>query len=197
MFPAEPACITDTFEDGEIGTLWPLRVAMPRGVLAESNGRLSITLEPNQVGPAFNGVVSDFYDLNDASVEIEIPKVPSQGANVTVSLLDEDSGAPRQYGIIIRNDILELVADPPLVGEDRMTSFIAKDHRWFRLRHQSTTLFYELSPDRISWVVEHVHEVDVSHLRVVLAAGTNTVIATPGEAQFDNFAIRADDCSRF
>lgn len=68
--------------------------------------------------------------------------------------------------------------------------------RWWRLRHDGETLFFETAPDGLAWQVRGSGQPPMSldALIIQLGAGTYLELAAPGTARFDCYNVPAADC---
>ena len=64
--------------------------------------------------------------------------------------------------------------------------------RFWRLRETAGTMFWEVSGNRVDWLVRHSEPtpLDVSNVEIGFHAGTFGAATQPGDAVFDNVDVR-------
>jgi len=151
---------------------------------------LVITPAPNTENSAYSYESSRFYDLSGAGIGFELTGVPHMPAEVELRA-DGDGGWLR----------LELGEDEQIhcayFANDESTEvaavpFSASDHRWWRIREDNGSVYWEASADGHDF--QQLGSVspapfDLSRVAVRFGAATPTANPDPGQVRIDNFNL--------
>ncbi|MFL6254980.1 MAG: hypothetical protein ACJ74T_08145 [Pyrinomonadaceae bacterium] len=200
--PPEPvASLVDDFDDDIRGVHWklatlntPASVFDSNVAVAEQGGRLEITPLANSTGSHFNGYVSvSGWNLTDASAAVEVAQTAAGFAHTFFTL-----------GSDANNWLRFLVADGRLNFQSHAGGFESSpsvvhepaEQRFWRLRHErrDDKVIFETSGDGAEWVARRslARPFAVTSLLVELGAGTESQVASPGKAVFDNFRMESN-----
>jgi hypothetical protein len=179
---------TDDFSDGTRPLAWKRGWDDTSTMIAETGGKLSITLVPNSSGSAAYGSSSAF-DLTSSSLTLEVPSVvtSADGSETSVDLI-----APGDN--LIEQSVSQgtLYFSLKLLGiwmEIGSLQYSPVDHRWWRIRESAGTLYWDTSPDGKAWVVRATHAssaIATDALYLYLESGEWSAQPSPGVSSFDN-----------
>jgi hypothetical protein len=181
--------LVDNFDDGLQGIDWYWS-GDPGTNVFESNGEGVVELPANQPGNTYAAFQSArLYDLRNDSISVEV----TQAAN--------PAGTARTFLVAAYDDqnYLELsqrngkLICARVVGGNLLIpaniSYDAQAHRYWRLREDGTTTYWETSPDGVSYMVRAqtptAQLFPLSSIRVDLGASLNNADPNPGEAHFE------------
>jgi hypothetical protein len=153
-----------------------------------SNEHLEIAPRASHSGHHFNGYSTEPLNLTNSSVQVELVRAASQGAEtIFAAALD----AENWYGFRTRGENLYCEAHVRAVKRAHTVVFNSVSHRHLRVTHDASlgVIAWQSSPDGIRWATlcSEAVEVPVTAMRAVLSAGTRIPVAAPGNAIFDNF----------
>jgi hypothetical protein len=184
------ALLADTFTEATAAPRWA-DFGAGGAVAATVLGRLRVTLP--QVGStmAYAGFVTQgAYSLRDHRLSIEVPTmVATTGhAQAVVQLLHTEGAVTEKVGILQQNGLLYFFVDSPASTFNQTVPYSATAQRFWQLREQGGNLFYETSPDGVTWTpqISTVTPFDVSQVRIELSAGIFQPEIAPGFAEYDN-----------
>ncbi|MBI4510523.1 MAG: hypothetical protein HY698_12895 [Deltaproteobacteria bacterium] len=180
--------LADDFADGVRHPDWK-EYARSAATVAETGGRLVVTIANGIAGPNYSGYTSELvYDLRGDHVRVEVPAVGNTAtqAEVYLAVMAQNRDALvilESAGTL--NFLYRVGADYSNVGS---IAYNASDHRYWRIRESSGTAFWETSSDQVTWTIRAslATPFPVDQVRVDLAAGTYRPEANPGAAAFDN-----------
>lgn len=182
--------IIDNFNDGVINNPPWVDVA---GAVA-TGGVVTITC-----AGAYNHIETDMvYRLTNSYAYVESVGLPEIGNGSTQAILQ----------IICGNfdDRVEIIAETQAgdwvivcrhvvggVQTDDFTPYNAIDHRWWQIREENDDLYWEVSPDGITWTTlrTEITDINTDVVYVALVSGHYAAETTPGTAIFDNFNASA------
>lgn len=183
--------IQDNFDDNDRNTgLWNLATGDADVTVSEANGQLEITLANATVGANYDGYSSaSAFDFNDKCAYVEVVEAPSNstGAQALLSLEATNGDVIR-----INKEGTGLFFQYYPNGEGATTvDSVAYDnttHRWWRIREDSGTLYYDTSTDGVGWTnrASVGTPVAITAMAVVLKGGTYQSETSPGNVIFDN-----------
>jgi hypothetical protein len=186
----------DNFDDSSIdGYLWnsgSFKGSDSQVTVSESGGGLTITPLTGQSGLHYNGISSSrTYDLTQETVFVEVVESTRGQADTSLSF-----GANDNSKVIMETESGSLYMRLVINGSDvgtLATSYNSTNHRWWRIRHESSndTIRFDTSADGIVWVQRHSiarGALALSGGRVDLSAGTYNAQSDPGQAVFDNLS---------
>jgi hypothetical protein len=149
----------------------------------QGNFELDITPASNASGPHHAGYKSaSFYDLTDSRVFVAVPMATNTATWAATYLT---VWLPTGGGFGITESGGNLYAWSPTQNIN-MVKYDALAHRFWQLREQGPTLYFEASPDGSNWTefAEASSLPPLGLVQVELSAGTNGAIASPGSAAF-------------
>jgi len=180
--------LADNFDDGVSSTEMSFG-ACTGSVCTETGGEQVIQL-PSGAGSWVGARTDHLYDLRSDRVLVEVPTVPNTATVATAWLrvifddnnlvsLSETQGSLK-CGTTVDGHWVDIASRPYDPVADR----------WWQIREQDGTLYWETSPDgvsfveRVTWPVAQLFPVDL--IRVEIGASTEATESNPGEAHFDN-----------
>jgi len=166
--------VSDPFDGAELDDVkWDGETSSAS--LSVAGGELSLSLETeSQYG--YSRIRSEyFYDMRDASVAVEVSSItPGSDPNYILSLFATRDGNTNAE-MRLRGDQLQALrrrnGNSDVV---QSVNYSPTNHRWWRIRHETDTVFYEFSADGSSWGVlaevpdRYVH--DFSFTQVVVGS---------------------------
>ena len=166
----------------------------------EINQRIEIRPLPNRPSANFVGYYSkNLYDLTDSCITIEVVQVLNLvPGTFTFLSAGPDDGNRVELGV----DKGQLSARLWLSGGITVLAACPYDpvaHRWWRLRENSGTTWWEVSPDGERWVVlisKATTPMNLTACMLKFGAGTYQSVAAPGFAIFDSFNTPSAGLSR-
>ncbi|HEX5059852.1 MAG TPA: hypothetical protein VFV99_10860 [Kofleriaceae bacterium] len=181
--------ITDNFDDNSRNTaLWGNAYADSVTSYAETGGHVVITLGVNIANNWAGYMTTSGYSIAGDRVFVEVPQVSNPTTNTILLLwtsLAKTDGPSIEWEankLFFRMRINDQIFDRANV------TYSATTHRWWQIRERAGTMYWETSPDGVSWTVQHMEATPASTTAyITFAAGTNSANATPGTAIFDNF----------
>ncbi|HEY0035991.1 MAG TPA: vanadium-dependent haloperoxidase [Longimicrobium sp.] len=181
--------IHDTFdESGTNTTLW-----FAFGTVREVNQRLELEPAANTAG-TYSGYQSNaLYDLRESRITAEVVQVLPALTEAYTSLEAKHEGQTDNRVYIGASDGV-VFAGITINGVHTVPASVPYDaaaHRWWRIRENGGTTFWETSPDGCAWSLLYSapNPVPLDRVTPVLAAGTDVAHAQPGFAIFDNFNV--------
>lgn len=180
--------LTDDFADGAESMRWARSWEEQNGMLAEQDGQFVIHYVPN--AEAYAGLVSaSAFDLTSSSIVIEVPVAPPESAQAHIGLelngpLENDvemvvEQGKLKFGVEIADTHQELGS----------VLYSAQDHRWWRIREASNTLYWETAPDGKTWTTRmqvSPPPVPINVLDIEIHAGTWAAQPALGDCRADN-----------
>ena len=152
-----------------------------------TGGRLSLT--PTS---SYESIFSiNTYDLTGSYALIEIVQAPNIGNGTTELYLELVAGS-NKLDMLMHNNQLVFRETVSGVRSDTQTSFDPTLHRWWRIREASGIIYWETSPNSLSWTVQRQKTPgipSITALSVSLVAGYYGTEPSPGTAIYDNFNI--------
>lgn len=179
---ADLEALRDNFSDGVTDPQWTTNIEPPVTV-AETSGTLEIRLLAyGEYGSTCR------FDARDKRVFVEVLGVPDPapvGGEMFFELILD--GANR-VGIGERQNMIGFYRRIATVYVETPLPFSTVQHRHWQLREASGTMFWETSPDAVTWTVQRMEPtpIDLSNVQLRLVAGTYATSAGGGEAVFDN-----------
>jgi len=181
--------LQDTFDDGvRDPVLW----SASYGDVVEVGGRARVpcTTDYSAYGSAL------VYSLAGAQVACRVYPPAAGGALVEalaeVLVLSGTGGTDAGFSLNVVTGLLKLISRVGYgdVGEVAL-AYSPTDHAWVRLREAAGSLYWETSPDGVTWTVRRTAAsptwVSNANLSVVLAGHRDS--GTGDYSQFDNFNI--------
>lgn len=191
--------LVDDFEDGFRSEDWFNESGSNTSPAREVDGRLVISLTPN-ADVYREYASSQSYDLTGGGVSVEVPEL-SSAPSVTYLTLAEDRRRLeiRAVSVVEPDDsvtvLLEAAIDDADMDENVLVSepYSADAHRFWRIREQDDTTFFETSPDGAAWTELARRSPNpvtpVTAFKIELGAASEASTAAPGQTLFDNLNI--------
>ncbi len=155
------------------------------GSAAVSSGQL--VLPANN---AYSSTVlsTDHYDLTDSQLVIEMVSIPNVGNGSTECSVDLTDGSNNALHTIYAGGNLLFRETVAGVNNGTAVTYSATAHRWLRIREAGGTVYWETSPNGVTWTVQRSKTVgiDVTALYASLNSGYWGTEPSPGSAIFDN-----------
>jgi hypothetical protein len=182
--------LSDDFADGQQGILWYWS-NNPSATISEANGQGIVAMPSGSMGTVYAAFQTKrVYDLRNDSVSVEVTQV----ANTATSA--------RTFLTIARDDqnYLELAQEGGSLYCERVVNgatltliqlqYNAVTHRYWRIREDGTTTYWETSDNGSSWVVRAqvptAQLFPLSSVRVDIGSYLHGGEVNPGQARFDN-----------
>ena len=180
----------DDFNDGLQSRAWSRSWEDSPGMLAETGGELVVTLVPNAKGSA-SYVSAIAFDLTNSSLLVEVTSAVSSadGSKTRIALVGPGAGVEiskfqgqLHFSFRVLNgwqDLGTLLYSPV-------------EHRWWRVRESSNTLYWETSPDGKAWMSQaQLSPVPFPIEALDLYVGSDGWAAqpSPGVSSFDNLNL--------
>jgi hypothetical protein len=145
---------SDDFNDGLIGPLWE-KWRQNGCDLFERDGRMVFVFDPEYPGNCGYSTRS-LYDMTESSISVEVPSSAARGISTNLSVwtdTDEYMDLKQEEGQIrcFANTGSGFVQACAI-------SYDPVAHRWWRLRHGGSLLYWETSPDGTIWDEAAKHE---------------------------------------
>jgi len=181
--------LTDNFDDNTFDmNRWARSYEDSVSRHVETGGRVEMRLGPNIADNWAGYVATNVLELKEDRVFVEVPVAPVYDSNAILLLwtstakTDGPSIEWEANKLMIRrriNGIISELANVP---------YNAVAQRWWQIRERSGTLYWEVSPDGVTWTVLHQIATPAQTTALItLAAGTGIARAQTDLAVFDNF----------
>jgi hypothetical protein len=185
----------DNFNDNSIDTAkWDETAAHltyhASVTVVETGQLIEITPRTSVAGSNHNGLRADnAVDFTRGYCQWEVRQIA--GADVN---------AQTRCGIILdASNLIEfMVANTTLTfrqrasgsNSDTTLAYNSTTHRWMRLWHDGTNIYFDTSPDGTTWTNRRTVAagITLTSVKVYIMAGTEGSVTTPGVAKFDNVA---------
>ena len=181
------AVFEDGFDDGVMSG-W-LGWDHPGCTVTERGGVLELSFDGT--GDAYCGAdTGQRFDLRDGAVTVEVAAAPAIGNFETYLALFNNQQQIQMLrdasGLIMRLKINNTFSKSATVANDTV------GQRFWRIREQAGTIYWDTSPDGVSWTNRHsaAATIDASALQIELAAGQySTGPGQPVLVHFDRLAV--------
>ncbi|MFS8066493.1 MAG: hypothetical protein ACMG6S_08990 [Byssovorax sp.] len=181
----------DDFNDGVRSRAWDRSWEDSKGMLDETGGKLVVTLVPNAEGSA-SYVSASAFDLTSSSLLIEVPSAVSSanGSKTRIALV-----GPGDQGVEISELQGQLHFSYRVLNGWQLLGtvlYAPVQHRWWRLRESSNTLYWDTSPDGKAWLNQaQLSPVPFPIEALDLYVGSDGWAAqpSPGVSSFDNLNL--------
>lgn len=181
----------DDFDDGVQSTAWARSWQDDEGMLAETDGKLVVTLVPNDSSGA-SYVSASSFDLTNSSVLIEVPSAVStmDGSSTRIAL-----GAPGDQGVEMSVAQGHLYFNMRVLNNTQEIGsllYSPVDHRWWRIRESANTLYWETSPDGKAWQIQAQQSpvpIPIDVLDLYIGSDGWQEQPNPGVSRFDNLNL--------
>jgi hypothetical protein len=192
---AKAQTLTDNFNDNVTDTTkWRV---FGQG-LAEVNQRIEIR-PPGNAANTYTGYVSAAnYDLTNSAVHIEVVQTLRRVPGTEVFL---SAGATDDNRVYLGLGGSELVCAQVVGSVYTRLASVPYDsllHRWWRLRDNEGTVYWEVSPDGSRWTVlfSKPRPVSLAAAQLKFGTGLSQGIPAPGLAILDSFNVLESSSSR-
>ena len=187
-----PAPATEFFADDFSGTLSKWRKA-GGGEVVHANITSGQLVVPCRSDYAAGIESADVVDLTDSWLAVEVIERPAQEAGTTMQFgLRNDTDDGDRIAFYLNGDggwSAEAHVDDAW-SHGQYGTYNPTSHKYLRIRHADTSVYWEASADGESWsqlgTVETPEGIDITNMRVWLGSGYYNTIASPGNAIFDN-----------
>ena len=129
------------------------------------------------------------YDLTGSAAYVQLVQTPNLGNGTTEAglVLEIDSNNSEQIGY--SGGALFMRERATGSNSDTTLTFDAVNHKWLRLRESGGTVFWDTSPDGVTWTNRRSKAagITLTSLTVSLFSGYYGTEPSPGTAIFDNF----------
>jgi hypothetical protein len=193
--PKEKYCpistFTDDFDDGVRSLAWVRGWEDQPGMLAETGGKLAVTLVPNLAASASYGSSSSF-DLTESAIVLEVPTVvtTADGSETTLGLI---APGDNELEMSVSQNHLYFSVKKAGTWQDLASVLYAPvPYRWWRIRESANTLSWDTSPDGKTWQLQAQLTpvpIPIDMLDVFLGSGGWSAQASPGSSSFDNLNL--------
>lgn len=154
-----------------------------------SNGLLVVEAATSDT-PASAGVQGPHFGsvtFVNKAVLVEVVQTLTQDSAAENTLLVQDGKGGTVQMVQTNHNLVFRLAS----GDAGAVPFDPVLHRWWRIRADSTELYWETSQDGRAWALQlsapQAGNLVSSAVQVLLSAGTTASVAMPGVAAFDNF----------
>jgi hypothetical protein len=184
--------MTDTFDDGRIGTLWDTCWSDSGASFSEAGGQ--VVLVPT-AGVPTGGLAacqsSRAFDLCGSAISLEIVEMVNTSTTAYWELeLEGNATYDDRLGFSQTGGALSCILSEAGVGSAPCTvAYSPSNQRWLRIRESAGFWYWEASPDGSSWssLASRAAGMGCDSFRVALRARTYLNVASPGQARIDNF----------
>ncbi len=180
--------ITDDFNDGKENRQWLRSWEEQPGMLLEEGGQFVIHYVPNLKARA--GLASArAFDLTNSALVLEIPSAPQTMLKGFLGIDLNGTGGKDIEMFVEEGNLKFGVENSGTFKELGTVAYSAQQHRWWRIREASNTLFWETAPDGKTWTTQLEASplpVAVDILDVEIHGGTRIEQMSPGDARADN-----------
>ncbi|HYP01138.1 MAG TPA: S8 family peptidase, partial [Pyrinomonadaceae bacterium] len=189
--PTPAVALADDFHDGVIDpAMWTAHDPASPTIVAEQNGRIEVTPQPNTIG--YNGLrTAASFDFRDKTLQVEVHPASQAGAVWTFFGLDLDAG----NNLVFAVGANVFTCDATINGVlDRTQLNWDATIRYWRYRHDADagTISFDTSADGATWTTRKTVAAGfpIHSARATFGAGASgTGNAAPGMAVFDNFRL--------
>jgi hypothetical protein len=182
--------LADDFEVSPRHPQWSGAYQNPGVTMAQTGGRLRITLPSGSSSFAYGGYVSSrFYQLTDSQIAADIPHSPSVTSSAEVYLAAlADLDGTRLVLISEQSNQLHFVVRDPAGNTSSTLPYDPVQHRHMRLRESGGTLFFETAPDGSTWTTRKqvATPFSLDLVRIEIASGVPQPEAAPGFAELES-----------
>jgi hypothetical protein len=184
------AAMTDDFNDQEMGPCWRLIADDPGCATTENAaGALVVTMPPDGVGRCGYETTAR-YDLTSSAALVEVLTTPRLLETYASLEVRRDA----QNLVVLRQVQLDMHCYTIIGGSRSDGCLMSHDpttHRWWRIREEAGTLFWERSSDGVTWygLGSRSTPFDVSSVVVSLGATSSSAPGLSREARFDRYNL--------
>jgi hypothetical protein len=174
--------LVDDFNGAMNAALWET-IADPN-VRVSQPGRLEVALAPNQPGTAYGGYgTRTMRDFREHCLYVTFATVPTAASDMTIQFVSSTS-----LGFNVRNGQLVAYYNDGDYTPITSVTYDPVVHHVLRLRETGGRLFWETSPDGVTFagMYSEPDRVDLSSIGIRIFAGTFGAQANPGTAVYDD-----------
>ncbi|HEX6750702.1 MAG TPA: vanadium-dependent haloperoxidase [Longimicrobium sp.] len=193
---AKASTLVDNFNDNSPDlTKW---APYGTGLYAEVNQRVEVRPASSSGALSYGGYyAATTYDLTGSEIRVELVR-PLRSADAAEAYLTAELDASNQVSITVDGDVYStyqnLNAYQKVAGSYTLLARVPYHparHRWLRLREASGVLYWETSPDGVTWEVltSKAPPIALTAVSPGFGAGTWDRVPSPGVAVFDNFNV--------
>lgn len=162
------------------------------GAATNVDGVISIPVDSNYDAQMNSAAVD--YDMTGSAFTARIFQFPAlgDGKNECYAVIETDGTQSNAYCITWNNNCMSYQSIVAGVwveqAEDVVGETVPTSDRWMRVREYGGIVYWDISPDGITWQNIHTRPVDfnMTSMRVFLGAGCYGTDTTAGTAQFDS-----------
>ena len=184
-----PSVLRDSFDDVTRSPFWTVRNDASGGSVERESGAVVTTPAPGVAGAAAAYLSTFGYDARADRIAIEVVRVSgTPGVQTIFGLTQSD---PRGVGIVHDSGRIGVRVGSTDIGGP---PYDAAAHRWWQVRTDGTTLFFETSADGASWVplVTTALPAYMEGVHVVFGTRARVAVTSPEPAVMDNFNFPPD-----
>jgi hypothetical protein len=181
----------DDFNDGVRSPAWARGWEDMPGMLAETGGKLVISLVPNQSTSAAY-VASSSLDLTGSSVLLEVPSVVSAADGSETRVILQAPGDQEIEMSESQGHLHFSIKKLNMWQELGSVLYAPVQHRWWRIRETAGTLSWDTSPDGKTWTAQAQiapAPFPIDALDLFLEGNGWAAQANPGISSFDNLNL--------
>lgn len=183
--------LRDDFADGMRGDQWLRSWEGQPGMLGENGGQFVIQYPPNI--EAYAGLVSaSAFDLAGSSVVVEVLQAPATSVPAHTAITLNGPG-DNDLDMFVEEGTLKLGAKTNGNYQDIATkSYSPIEHRWWRIREEDNTIYWETAPDGKTWTTQlerNPSPVPGTIFDIEFHAGVWSPTPMPGECRLDNLNL--------
>lgn len=179
--------LADNYTDGTRAPAWT-SFANAGTTIAETGGRLQLTLAASSPSAYLAYYTRRRYDLRDSRLFVEVPQVAATGTTAQAYLqarLDPNNDVEvlEEGGrIYARKEIGGTIMSIASVTYD------ATLHRWWQIREAAGTTYWETSANGTTWteLASQANPIPLDAIEVQTGAGTYQSVVAPGAVHYDN-----------
>lgn len=175
--------LVDRFEDGVPGSAWTPQGGCPP---LETGGQVIFAPPANAMDYCWYSSTGLFH-LTCDTLTVKVTDVTASvlGVQTFIYLIPTDGLIP--LNLLLEGGGFRLAPDSGPGEIDIPLPYDPVADLWWRLRESQGTLYFETSPDGLSWVVRGsgTSPISLNALQIRIGAGTHQLVGSPGEAHFD------------
>lgn len=185
-----PLVITEDFEDPDLGEMWSYSFSSAPATRSVTGGRGVLTMAENTAGSHYVGFATQWwFDLRGSRAYVEIPEMVNPATSAEAFFILARSSDDR---VLFNQQGGNLVARVRTGGVNTEVGSGTYDpiaHRWWQIREQDGSVYFETSPDGSGWNVfaEAPAPPYLATVRPQITAGTWEAVVGPGALHVDNF----------
>lgn len=153
-----------------------------------TSGRLSIV--PTGSYPTLYSAVR--YDLTSSFILAQLVQAGNVGNGSVSAILSAEVSAGNSEQILVEGNNLIFRESVSTVNNDTSITYNPTTHAWLRIRESAGTIYWDTSPDSITWTNRRSKSTgigSVASVQINFIAGFWGTEPTPGTVLFDNFNL--------